>query len=130
MIRRPPRSTHTDTLFPYTTLFRSVYPGLTPLERGQLLTEEDYLNSVEQYGDDFDARMGAEAVRDLLRGIDLQTEAVRLREELNTTTSETKIKKFAKRLKLIEYFIQSNNKPEWMIMRSEEHTSELQQLMR
>src|SRR3546814_2297090 len=60
--------------------------------------------------------MGAEAVRDLLRGIDLQTEAVRLREELNTTTSETKIKKFAKRLKLIEYFIQSNNKPEWMIM--------------
>src|SRR3546814_5037841 len=61
-----------------------VDPGLTPLERGQLLTEEDYLNSVEQYGDDFDARMGAEAVRDLLRGIDLQTEAVRLREELNT----------------------------------------------
>src|SRR3546814_4376973 len=52
----------------------------------------------------------SEAVRDLLRGIDLQTEAVRLREELNTTTSETKIKKFAKRLKLIEYFIQSNNK--------------------
>ncbi|HET8881274.1 MAG TPA: DNA-directed RNA polymerase subunit beta' [Solimonas sp.] len=93
-----------------------VDPGLTPLERGQLLTEEDYLNSVEQYGDDFDARMGAEAVRDLLRGIDLQTEAAKLREELNTTTSETKIKKFAKRLKLIEYFIQSNNKPEWMIL--------------
>ncbi|WP_043113129.1 DNA-directed RNA polymerase subunit beta' [Solimonas flava] len=93
-----------------------VDPGLTPLERGQLLTEEDYLNSVEQYGDDFDARMGAEAVRDLLRGIDLQTEAAKLREELNTTSSETKIKKYAKRLKLIEYFIQSNNKPEWMIL--------------
>src|SRR3546814_21032247 len=89
-----------------------VDPGLTPLERGQLLTEEDYLNSVEQYGDDFDARMGAEAVRDLLRGIDLQTEAVRLREELNTTTSETKLKKFAKRLKLIQNLNQSNNKPE------------------
>ena len=92
-----------------------VDPGLTPLERGQLLTEEDYLNSIEQYGDDFDARMGAEAVHDLLKGIDLQTEAARLREELNATTSETKIKKFAKRLKLIESFIQSGNRPEWMI---------------
>ncbi|SER23472.1 DNA-directed RNA polymerase subunit beta' [Solimonas aquatica] len=93
-----------------------VDPGLTPLERGQLLTEEDYLNSVEQHGDDFDARMGAEAIRDLLHGIDLQTEAARLREELNTTSSETKIKKLAKRLKLIEYFIASGNKPEWMIL--------------
>ncbi|TJY63175.1 DNA-directed RNA polymerase subunit beta' [Sinimarinibacterium sp. CAU 1509] len=93
-----------------------VEPGMTPLERGQLLTEEDYLNSVEQYGDDFDARMGAEAVHDLLKNIDLPTEAVRLREELNGTTSETKIKKLAKRLKLIEYFINSNNRPEWMIL--------------
>src|SRR3546814_18911340 len=62
-----------------------VDPGLTPLERGQLLTEEDYLNSVEQYGDDFDARMGAEAVRGLLRGIDLQPEAVRPPEDRKTT---------------------------------------------
>ncbi|MDD3763882.1 MAG: DNA-directed RNA polymerase subunit beta' [Nevskiales bacterium] len=93
-----------------------VDPGLTPLERGQLLTEEDYLNSVEQYGDDFDARMGAEAIHDLLKGIDLQSEAVRLREELAGTTSETKIKKLAKRLKLIEYFLNSNNRPEWMIL--------------
>jgi DNA-directed RNA polymerase subunit beta' len=93
-----------------------VDPGLTPMERGQLLTEEDYLNAVEQYGDEFDARMGAEAVHDLLKNIDLQAEAIRLREELNATNSETKIKKLAKRLKLIEYFVHSSNRPEWMIL--------------
>ncbi len=93
-----------------------VDPGMTPMERGQLLTEEDYLNAVEAHGDDFDARMGAEAVHDLLKGIDLPKEAIRLREELAGTTSETKIKKLGKRLKLIEYFISSNNKPEWMVL--------------
>jgi len=93
-----------------------VDPGMTPMERGQLLTEEDYLNAVEAHGDDFDARMGAEAVHDLLKGIDLPREAIRLREELAGTTSETKIKKLGKRLKLIEYFISSNNKPEWMVL--------------
>jgi DNA-directed RNA polymerase subunit beta' len=93
-----------------------VEPGLTPLDRGQLLTEEDYLNAVEQHGDEFDARMGAEAVHDLLKGIDLPREAIRLREELAGTTSETKIKKLAKRLKLIEYFVSSGNRPEWMIL--------------
>ncbi|MFI4983099.1 MAG: DNA-directed RNA polymerase subunit beta', partial [Nevskiales bacterium] len=93
-----------------------VDPGLTPLERGALLTEEDYLNSVEQYGDEFDARMGAEAVHDLLKGLDLQKEAVRLREEISGTGSDTKIKKLGKRLKLIEYLITSNNKPEWMVL--------------
>jgi DNA-directed RNA polymerase subunit beta' len=93
-----------------------VDPGLTPLEKGALLTEEDYLNAVEQYGDDFDARMGAEAVHDLLKGIDLKSEANKLREELASTNSETKIKKLGKRLKLVEYFITSNNKPEWMVL--------------
>src|SRR5882757_5562872 len=93
-----------------------VDPGLTPLERGALLTEEDYLNSVEQYGDEFDARMGAEAVHDLLKGLDLQKEAVKLREEISGTGSDTKIKKLGKRLKLIEYLIASNNKPEWMVL--------------
>jgi len=93
-----------------------VDPGMTPMERGQLLTEEDYLNAVEAHGDDFDARMGAEAVHDLLKGIDLPKEAIRLREELAGTTSETKIKKLGKRLKLIEYFISSHNKPEWMVL--------------
>jgi len=93
-----------------------VDPGLTPLERGALLTEEDYLNSVEQYGDEFDARMGAEAVHDLLKGLDLQKEAVKLREEIAGTGSDTKIKKLGKRLKLIEYLTASNNKPEWMVL--------------
>ena len=91
-------------------------PGLTPLERGQLLTEEDYLNSVEEHGDEFDARMGAEAVYELLRSIDLQQEAVQLREDMTNTGSETKIKRLGKRLKLVEYFISSGNKPEWMIL--------------
>ncbi|MCC2657451.1 MAG: rpoC [Panacagrimonas sp.] len=93
-----------------------VDPGLTPLEKGKLLTEEDYLDAVEKYGDEFDARMGAEAVHDLLKAIDLQKETLKLREELAGTNSETKIKKLGKRLKLIEYFIASGNKPEWMVM--------------
>ncbi|MGQ0621454.1 MAG: DNA-directed RNA polymerase subunit beta' [Panacagrimonas sp.] len=93
-----------------------VDPGLTPLEKGKLLTEEDYLDAVEKYGDEFDARMGAEAVHDLLKGIDLHSETLRMREELAGTSSETKIKKLGKRLKLIEYFISSKNKPEWMVM--------------
>jgi len=93
-----------------------VDPGMTPLERSSLLSEEAYLNAVEQYGDEFDARMGAEAVRDLLKAIDLEAEAAKLREELAGTTSETKIKKFAKRLKVIEAFLHSGNKPEWMVL--------------
>src|SRR6201988_423907 len=70
--------------------------GLTPLERGSLLTEEDYLTSVEKYGDEFDARMGAEAVHDLLKGLDLQKETLKLREEIAGTGSDTKIKKLVK----------------------------------
>src|SRR5260221_12129969 len=66
-------------------------PGMTPLERSTLLSEEAYLNALEQYGDEFDARMGAEAIRDLLRAIVLQEEVTRLRTELGETTSETKI---------------------------------------
>ena len=93
-----------------------VDPGLTPLERGTLMSEEAYLNAIEQYGDEFDARMGAEAVRDLLKSINLQEEAARLREELAATGSETKIKKITKRLKVIEAFIHSGNRPEWMVM--------------
>ena len=93
-----------------------VDPGMTPLEKSSLLSEEAYLNAVEQYGDEFDARMGAEAVRDLLKAINLEEEAVKLREELAGTTSETKIKKFAKRLKVIEAFLHSGNKPEWMVL--------------
>src|SRR5581483_6142163 len=93
-----------------------VDPGLTELEKGSLLTEEEYLAAVEKHGDDFDARMGAEAVHDLLKAIDLQKEAIKIREEIGKTGSDSKIKKLGKRLKLIEYFIASNNKPEWMIL--------------
>ncbi len=91
-------------------------PHLTPLQRGQLLTEDDYLAKVEQYGDDFNASMGAEGIRDLLRSLDVPAEIDRLRKELETTGSDTKIKKIAKRLKVLEAFHKSGIKPEWMIL--------------
>ena len=91
-------------------------PGMTTLETGQLLTDEQYLEAVEEHGDEFDARMGAEAVHDLLRDIDLNEDAVNLREEIGATKSETKLKRLTKRLKLVESFIASGNAPEWMVM--------------
>ena len=93
-----------------------VDPGLTPLERGQLLNEEQYLLSVEEHGDEFDARMGAEAVYELLKTIDLSAELVRLREEIQATGSETKLKRFTKRIKLVEAFLESGNRPEYMVL--------------
>ena len=91
-------------------------PGMTPLNRGQLLTEDDYLAKVEEYGDDFQAAMGAEGVRELLRSLDLNSEVDHLRSELETTTSETKSKKYSKRLKILEGFQKSGIKPEWMVL--------------
>ena len=92
-------------------------PGLTPLKQYQLLSEDDYLNLQEEYGDDsFTAEIGAEAVRGMLMAIDLPKEAEKLREELAVTTSDIKQKKASKRLKIIEAFIESGNKPEWMIL--------------
>ncbi|WLF84231.1 DNA-directed RNA polymerase subunit beta' [Moraxella sp. ZY210820] len=91
-------------------------PGMTPLEKYQLLTDEEYYNALEEHGDEFSAKMGAEAVQDLLKDIDLEAEISRLREEIPQTTSETKLKKMSKRLKLMEAFKESNNKPEWMVM--------------
>lgn len=91
-------------------------PGMSPLERGQLLTDEEYLNAVEEHGDDFVAKMGAEAIYDLLKSIDLKEEINTLREEINSTSSDTKIKKYSKRLKVIDSLLASNNRPEWMIM--------------
>ncbi len=91
-------------------------PGMTDLEKGQLLTEEQYLEAEERFGDEFEAKMGAEAIQDLLRAMDLEHECEVLREELQETNSETKRKKITKRLKLIESFIQSGNKPEWMVL--------------
>ncbi|MEJ2176747.1 MAG: DNA-directed RNA polymerase subunit beta' [Gammaproteobacteria bacterium] len=91
-------------------------PGVTDFERGALLTEETYLDAIEKYGDAFEARMGAEAIRSLLHEIDLEVEEGILREELAATKSETKIKKLTSRLKVIEAFLKSGNKPDWMIM--------------
>ena len=100
----------------YFEAFIVVDPGMTPLEKGQLLSDETYLNVVEEYGDEFDARMGAEAVQELLRNIDVTQEIETIREDIDGTNSETKIKKLTKRLKLMEAFLDSGNKPEWMVM--------------
>ncbi len=91
-------------------------PGMTQLERGQLLTEESYLEAIEEYGDEFEAKMGAEAIRELLASIDLDTEIKQLRVEIPQTRSETKLKKMSKRLKLLEAFQRSGNRPKWMVM--------------
>jgi len=91
-------------------------PGMTPLTQKQLLTEEDYLNKTEEYGDDFRAAIGAEGIRDLLNSMNVQVEIDSLRLEMQSTNSETKIKKIAKRLKVLEAFNKSGLKPEWMIL--------------
>ena len=93
----------------YFEAFVVVDPGMTDLERGQLMTDEMYLDAIEQYGDEFTARMGAEAIYELLRTIDLQSEIAQVREELPKTGSEAKIKKLSKRLKLMEAFKESGN---------------------
>ena len=100
----------------YFEAFVVIEPGMTELQRGQLLTDEMYLEAIEKHGDEFDARMGAEAVFELLKSLDLQAEVQRVREEITGTNSETKIKRLSKRLKLLESFIESGNKPEWMVM--------------
>ena len=96
--------------------FVVIDPGMTTLEKGQLLTDEAYLEAIEEFGDDFNAKMGAEAIYELLKQVDLHSEAMTLREEIEATKSETKFKRLSKRLKLVEYFIDSGNKPEWMVM--------------
>src|SRR4051812_47656933 len=100
----------------YFEAFVVIDPGMTPLTRGQLLTDEMYLEAIEEHGDEFDARMGAEAVFELLKSIDLAAELLKVREEMAGTSSETKLKRLSKRLKLVESFIDSGNKPEWMVM--------------
>ncbi|MGA1093314.1 MAG: DNA-directed RNA polymerase subunit beta', partial [Burkholderiaceae bacterium] len=101
----------------YFEAFVVVEPGMTPLKRGQIMSEDDYIAKVEQYGDgEFVAQMGAEGVRELLRSIDLEREIEQLRKDLAETSSDAKIKKIAKRLKVLEGFQKSGVKPEWMIM--------------
>jgi DNA-directed RNA polymerase subunit beta' len=92
-------------------------PGLTPLKERQLLNEDEYLRAQDEYGQDsFTAQIGAEAIRELLRAMDLSRIAEQLKVEIAESTSELKPKKLAKRLKIIEAFIHSGNKPEWMIL--------------
>ncbi len=94
-----------------------VDPGMTNLETGQLLTDEECSERLEWYGDEFDARQGAEAVQVLLMDMDMEAEAAKLREAIPATNSETKIKKLSKRLKLIDAFLTSGNRPEWMVLK-------------
>ena len=100
----------------YFEAFVVIDPGMTPMQRGQLLTDEMYLEAIEEHGDEFDARMGAEAVHELLQSLDLKAEMVKIREDMGNTSSETKLKRLSKRLKLAESFLESGNKPEWMVM--------------
>src|SRR5881392_1255691 len=91
-------------------------PGMTPLKKCQIMSEDDYAAKYEEYGDDFTAFMGAEGIRELLRSIDIDRDADMLRQELKDSKSEAKIKKYAKRLKVLEAFQRSGIKPDWMIM--------------
>ncbi len=100
----------------YFEAFVVIEPGMTPLKRGQIMTEDDFLAKTDEYGDEFRAMMGAEGVRELLRTIDLDREIEQLRADLAATGSEAKIKKIAKRLKVLEGFQRSGIKPDWMIM--------------
>ncbi len=100
----------------YFEAFVVVEPGMTTLERGQLLSDEAYLEALEEFGDEFDAGMGAEAVLKMLRTVDVKEAITELDEEAASTNSETKLKRISKRRKLMESFEESGNKPDWMIM--------------
>ena len=100
----------------YFESFVVIDPGMTTLEKGQLLNDEQYYDALEEFGDDFDARMGAEAIQELLRDIDLNDEIEVIREEIPQTSSETKMKKITKRLKILEAFRDSGNQPGWMVL--------------
>lgn len=100
----------------YFEAFIVIDSGLSTLQKGQLLTEEEYLEKIDEFGDEFEALMGAEAIRALLCKLNLEFEVEHLRQELSETSSEAKIKKIAKRLKVLEAFQRSGMKPEWMIL--------------
>ena len=101
----------------YFEQFVVIEPGLSPLQKGQLLSETEYYDALDEYGDDaFEAGIGAEAIKKILEDIDLEAERVTVREELRETGSEAKRKKLVKRLKLIDAFLESGCRPEWMIL--------------
>jgi DNA-directed RNA polymerase subunit beta' len=101
----------------YFESFVVIDPGLTTLEKRQLLSDEQYYEALEEFGDEFDAKMGAEAIQELMEDMDIEDDIATIREELPQTNSDTKIKKLTKRLKLMEAFLKSGNKPEWMILK-------------
>ena len=92
-------------------------PGMTDLKRGQLMSEEEYIEALEEFGDDFSAAMGAEAIHDILKNIDLKSAKDLIYEEIKTTASQIKIKRYQKRIKLLESLMNSGNRPEWMILK-------------
>ena len=100
----------------YFESFIVINPGMTDLDPGQLLSDEEYYEALEQWGDEFEAGMGAEAVQNLLLEIDLDSEITNLQNQIPETRSEAKIKKITKRLKLLRSFNNSGNKPEWMVL--------------
>ncbi|MGB0921100.1 MAG: DNA-directed RNA polymerase subunit beta' [Alphaproteobacteria bacterium] len=101
----------------YFESFIVLEPGLTPMKERQLLSEEEYYDAIDEYGEDsFTASIGAEAIREILIGLDLDKIKEDVREEIRSTKSELKPKKLVKRLKLVEAFQESGNKPEWMIL--------------
>jgi len=99
----------------YFESFIVIDPGLTSLEKKQLMTDEQYYEALEEFGDEFEAKMGAEAIQELMKDMNVKEEIAQIREELPQTNSDTKIKKLTKRLKLMEAFDKSGNRPEWMI---------------
>jgi DNA-directed RNA polymerase subunit beta' len=100
----------------YFESFLVIDPGMSPLQRGQLLNDEEYNEALQQHGDEFTAKMGAEAIRAMLKTMDLSVEIARMRQEIESTRSDTKHRKLTKRLKAIESLQASNNRPEWMIL--------------
>ncbi len=100
----------------YFESFIVVDPGMTTLEQGQILNDEQYFEALEEFGDDFVAKMGAEAIQEIMKQLDLSADIKEIREEIPSINSETRIRKLSKRLKLMEAFVSSGNKPEWMIM--------------
>ncbi len=100
----------------YFESFIVIDPGMTTLEQGQILNDEQYFEALEEFGDDFTAKMGAEAVQELMKNMDLEADIKEIRDEIPNINSETRIRKLSKRLKLLEAFHASGNKPEWMVL--------------
>ncbi len=102
----------------YFEAYLVVDPGMTTLQKGQLLSEEEYIEALEEFGDDFEAQMGAEAIHGVLKDIKLADHHNKIYEDMNATASQIKLKRLSKRLKLVESLIKSGNRPEWMILKN------------